>query len=131
MPGSKCEIKHLWTDVQWKAINMILEGLRNVIDIKQQRNCSTPIDSESKSDDYDQLTRLLVTGTKGSGKTYPAICIPLILDILRDTFGHKCIPSSTRVLYIVPLINIFNSLAQEMENLQIPYQIRVRINKSN
>ena len=59
----------------------------------------------------------------GSGKTYPAICIPLILDILRDRFGHKSIPETTRVLYIVPLINIFHSLALEMNRLEIPYQL--------
>ena len=39
----------------------------------------------------------------GSGKTYPVICFPLVLDILRDTFGHKSVPEATRVLYIVPL----------------------------
>ena len=59
----------------------------------------------------------------GSGKTYPAICIPLILDILRDTFGHKVIPEKTRVLYIVPLINIFHSLSHEMNRLKIPFQL--------
>ena len=59
----------------------------------------------------------------GSGKTYPAICIPLVLDILRDTFGHKHIPKTTRVLYIVPLINIFHSLVLEMKHLKIPFQV--------
>ena len=34
----------------------------------------------------------------GSDKTYPAICIPLVLDILRDKFGHKSISINTRVL---------------------------------
>ena len=39
----------------------------------------------------------------GSGKTYPVICLPLVLDLLRDSFGHKVVPETTRVLYIVPL----------------------------
>ena len=56
-------------------------------------------------------------------KTYPAICLPLVLDILRDKFGHECIPLETRVLYILPLVNIFKSLESEMNHLNIPNQI--------
>ena len=59
----------------------------------------------------------------GSGKTYPSICLPDILTILRDEFGHKSIPSETRVLVIVPLINIFHSLSTQMKILKISHQL--------
>ena len=59
----------------------------------------------------------------GSGKTWPVVCFPQILDILRETFHYDDIPSETRVLYIVPLINIYHSLSKEMKSLNIPYQI--------
>ena len=57
----------------------------------------------------------------GSGKTYPSICLPQILDILRDRFNHN-IPQDTRVLLIVPLVNIFYSLEVDLIKLNIPYQ---------
>ena len=59
----------------------------------------------------------------GSGKTYPPICLPLVLDVLRENFGHTNIPASTRTLYIVPLINIFHSIVAELRSLNIPYQV--------
>ena len=59
----------------------------------------------------------------GSGKTYPTICLPLVLDVLRENFGHTNIPASTRTLYIVPLINIFHSIAAELRCLNISYQV--------
>ena len=58
----------------------------------------------------------------GSGKTWPVVCFPQILDILRDTL-HYNLPQETRVLYVVPLINLYHSLSKEMEKLNIPYQI--------
>ena len=58
----------------------------------------------------------------GSGKTWPVVCFPQILDILRDTL-HYNLPRETRVLYVVPLINLYHSLAKEMEKLNIPHQI--------
>ena len=58
----------------------------------------------------------------GSGKTWPLISLPSILDVLRDNFKEN-IPSETRVLYIVPLVNIFHSLSMEMASLKIPFQI--------
>ena len=57
----------------------------------------------------------------GSGKTYPGISLPSILDILRDEFHHN-ISSETRCLLIVPLINIFYSLEVDLVKLDIPYQ---------
>ena len=57
----------------------------------------------------------------GQGKTYPSICLPQILDLLRDRFHHK-FPSQTRVLLIVPLVNIFYSLEVDLIKLDIPYQ---------
>ena len=59
----------------------------------------------------------------GSGKTYPSVCLPDILTILRDDFGHESIPSETRVLVIVPLINIFHSLSSQMKSLHISHQL--------
>ena len=58
----------------------------------------------------------------GAGKSYPAICVPQVLDILRDTFHHD-FPIETRVLLIVPLVNIFHSLELDLISLNIPYQI--------
>ena len=58
----------------------------------------------------------------GSGKTWPVVCFPQILDILRDKFSYN-IAQETRVLYVVPLVNIYHSLAKEMVKLNIPYQI--------
>ena len=59
----------------------------------------------------------------GSGKTYPSVCLPDILTILRDEFGHESISSETRVLVIVPLINIFHSLSTQMKILNISHQL--------
>ena len=101
----------------------LLDHLRQAIEILR------------KSQEFDMLSEFqlkmfefMVTkhnsvSQPGSGKTYPAICIPLVLDILRDKFNHKSISKNTRVLYIVPLINIFHSLATEMDRLKIPFQI--------
>ena len=58
----------------------------------------------------------------GAGKSYPAISFPHILDILRDTFNYK-FPRETRVLLIVPLVNIFYSLEVDLVKLKIPYQV--------
>ena len=58
----------------------------------------------------------------GTGKTWPVISLPLILDVLRDNFNQN-VPKETRVLYIVPLVNIYHSLSREMSNLGIPHQI--------
>ena len=59
----------------------------------------------------------------GSGKTYGPVCLPSILDILRDSFGHGTIPVNTRTLYIVPLVNIFSSLSSQMKKLAIHHQV--------
>ena len=59
----------------------------------------------------------------GVGKTYGPICLPSILDLLRDSFGHDFIPKETRTLYVVPLINIFDSLSSQMDRLKISHQI--------
>ena len=61
----------------------------------------------------------------GSGKTWPVISLPSILDVLRENFKEN-IPAETRVLYIVPLVSIFHSLSREMELLKIPFQILSR-----
>ena len=58
----------------------------------------------------------------GAGKTWPCICLPQIIDILRDTFGYP-VAMETRILYLVPLINIYHSLKSEMDRLRIPHQI--------
>ena len=58
----------------------------------------------------------------GAGKTYPSICFPQILDILRDTYKHN-LPQETRVLLIVPLVNIFYSLEVDLIKLNVPYQL--------
>ena len=58
----------------------------------------------------------------GSGKTWPVISLPAVLDVLRDNFLQD-IPKQTRVLYIVSLVAIFHSLSTEMEALNVPHQI--------
>ena len=45
-----------------------------------------------------------------------------ILDILRDKMNHD-LPKETRVLYVVPLVNIYQSLSKEMDKLNIPFQV--------
>ena len=60
--------------------------------------------------------------TCGAGKTYPAILFPQILDILRDKFNHK-VPKETRVLLIVPLVNISFTLEADLVKLNLPYQL--------
>ena len=56
-----------------------------------------------------------------SGKTYPSLVLPEILDIMRERFHHN-IPKETRVLLIVPLVNIFYSLEVDLIKFDIPYQ---------
>ena len=58
----------------------------------------------------------------GAGKTWLVVCFPQILDILRDNFGYK-ISVETRVLYVVPLVNLYHSLAKEMKALEIKFQV--------
>ena len=58
----------------------------------------------------------------GAGKTWPCICLPQVLDILRDDFSYN-FPHETRIIYIVPLVNIYYSLEAEMKKLKIPHQI--------
>ena len=70
----------------------------------------------------------------GQGKTYPAICVALVLDILRDIFGHKGIPIETRTLYILPLgkpSQLINTVLETVQNcwwiLRIIYCILIQI----
>ena len=58
----------------------------------------------------------------GSGKTWPVVCFPQILDILRDELKYD-LPTETRVLYVIPLVNIYQSVSVEMDKLNIPHQI--------
>ena len=76
-----------------------------------------------------KMLEFLVTGQNalhqlpcGAGKTYPAICLPNLLDILRTKYGHP-FPTETRVLLIVPLVNIFYSLEGDLVRLNISYQL--------
>ena len=66
----------------------------------------------------------------GAGKTYPSICFPQILDILRDTYNHD-LHQETRVLLIVPLVNIFYSLEVDLIKLNVPYQFMTQGAGSN
>ena len=50
----------------------------------------------------------------GTGKTWPVVCLPSIIDILRENFKYP-LPSETRVLYVIPLVNIYHSVSLEME----------------
>ena len=52
----------------------------------------------------------------GSGKTYAGICLPDILKILKNQLGYTDFPDQPRVLYIVPLVAIMESL-QELQAL--------------
>jgi hypothetical protein len=58
----------------------------------------------------------------GSGKTWPVISLPSILNVLRENF-KQIVSKESRVLYIVPLISIYHSLSREMKTLKIPHQI--------
>ena len=58
----------------------------------------------------------------GEGKTWPVVCFPLVIDILREKFSYS-LPVETRVLYVIPLVNIYHSVSIEMDKLKIPYQV--------
>ena len=58
----------------------------------------------------------------GAGKTLPIVILPYILDGLRNHYQYD-ISEETRVLYIVPLVNIYQTLVLEMERLDIPFQV--------
>ena len=58
----------------------------------------------------------------GYGKTYAGICLPDILLLLKQRFGYKEISEKPRVLYIVPLVAIMESLEEQLVNLDISYQ---------
>ena len=58
----------------------------------------------------------------GSGKTYAGICLPDILNILRNKLGYEELSEHHRVLYIVPLVSIMESLEEQLINLDISYQ---------
>ena len=58
----------------------------------------------------------------GSGKTWPVVCLPSVIDILRENFKYP-FPSETRVLYVIPLVNIYHSVSLEMKRLNVPFQV--------
>ena len=58
----------------------------------------------------------------GSGKTYAGICLPDLLLILRAQFGYTDIAEEPRVLYIVPLLAIMETLEEQLVQLDITYQ---------
>ena len=58
----------------------------------------------------------------GSGKTYAGICLPDILMILKHRLGYKDISDHPRVLYIIPLVAIMESLEEMLIKLDITYQ---------
>ena len=83
----------------------VLSDLRGALEILRHSQDFPPL-----TDSQIQMFEFMVTNhnsvsqlATGQGKTYPAICVALVLDILRDIFGHKSIPSETRTLYILPL----------------------------
>ena len=59
----------------------------------------------------------------GSGKTYAGICLPDILLVLKHTFGYTDISDNPRVLYVVPLVAIMESVESQLVNLNVSYQI--------
>ena len=46
-----------------------------------------------------------------------------MIDTLKVKFGYHFHNAESRVLYSVPLVNIYQSLALEMEKLNISYQV--------
>ena len=70
-----------------------------------------------------QLKNCLNQLPTGYGKTWPVVSLPLVIDTLTVKFGYHFHNAESRVLYIVPLVNIYQSLALEMEKLNIPYQV--------
>ena len=48
---------------------------------------------------------------------------PDVLDILRDSFKYSHIPQNNRVLYIVPLVAIVDSLEKELSRFDIAYEV--------
>lgn len=118
------ELDHFRDDIK-KAIDVVRKDqhhpqlseyqIQTVINLAEKRNCLSQLPT-------------------GSGKTWPIVSFPKILDVLRDNFSHN-FPQETRVLYVVPLISIYHSLSAEMEKLNIPFQVMgagssTEINKS-
>ena len=58
----------------------------------------------------------------GSGKTYAGICLPDILLLLKNKLGYEYLSDHPRVLVIVPLVAIMESLEEQLINLDISYQ---------
>ena len=58
----------------------------------------------------------------GYGKTYAGICLPDILLILKEKFGYLEVSDQPRVLYIVPLLAIIESLEEQLVKLNVSYQ---------
>ena len=58
----------------------------------------------------------------GSGKSYAGLCLPDILLFLRNQLGYVTISDQPRVLYIVPLVAIMESLEEQLVKLDISYQ---------
>ena len=59
----------------------------------------------------------------GSGKSYAGLCLPDILLLLRNKLGYLEITDQPRVLYIVPLVAIMESLEEQLVSLDISYQL--------
>ena len=96
-----------------KAIEMLRNDQHHPPLSKHQTQ--TVINLTEKSNSLNQLPT-------GCGKTWPIVCFPSVLDILREKFGHE-IPRETWVLYVIPLISIYHSLTVLMDELKISYQI--------
>ena len=104
---------------------MIKSDLQKAVAVLIERQQIAGVSNEQ----YYQL-EFIITGHNslhqlptGSGKTWATISAPDVLDILRDSFGHKSIPTETRVLYIVPLIAIVKTLERELMKFGIKYGI--------
>ena len=104
---------------------MLLDDLPRAIDILTHRQ-GFPNLSDSQVKTFEFMVKGLNSINQlptGSGKSYAPLCFPQILEILRDEFNHVHLSSTNqRTLYVIPLVNLFESLEYEMMKLNIPFQ---------
>ena len=102
------------------SLSDVHEAIRNVVDDLKLPPLKEPqIFTILKLVQKQNVINQLPTGT---GKTMPILILPHVMDVLRDQYQYE-MSKETRVLYIVPLVNIYQTLVLEMERLNIHYQV--------
>ena len=113
MESSKCLLDEF--DIHLREAVKITVNKQNLKSISDEQFCQLKCIVQGKNS--------LTQTPTGSGKTWAAINAPDILGLLRDNFNYTKIPPETRVLYIVPLLAIIQTLKRELSKFEISYQV--------